>query len=134
MATPKQEKLIRLILDNIGARGLTKTMGELLAEAGYSESIQKNPYLILNSETIQEGLVDVANDMDKIRRKALNELMARDIEKEPYRDVVKAVDVMTKNHQLLTGGDTERVDTPVLVKIIRNDGKTTDSDRDTGGV
>lgn len=122
MATPKQEKLIRLILENIGQTGLTKTMGELLAEAGYSEAIQKNPYLILQSETIQEGIAQVAEDMDKIRRKALNELMARDIEKEPYRDVVKAVDVLTKNHQLLTGGETERVDRPVLVKIMRDAG------------
>lgn len=133
MATPKQEKLIRLILDNIGTNGLTKTMGEMLAEAGYSEAIQKNPYLILQSETIKEGIAEVAEDMDKIRRKALNELMARDIEKEPYRDVVKAVDTLTKNHQLLTGGETERVDRPVLVKIMRHDGNT-DSDRDTAGV
>lgn len=122
MATPKQEKLIRLILENAGEIGHTKSMGALLAEAGYSEAMQKNPKLVLESDTIQEGIAQVAKDIDKIRRKALNELMARDIEKEPYRDVVKAVDVLTKNHQLLTGGETERPPAQVLVKILRNDG------------
>lgn len=133
MATPKQEKLIRLVLENIGATGTTKSMGEMLKEAGYSEAIQKNPQLIFNSDTIQDGLKDVADDIALLRKNALNELKARDLEKEPYRDVVKAVDILTKNHQLLTGGDTEREATPLVVKIIRDDGKT-DSNRNTAGV
>lgn len=123
MATPKQEKLIKLILENLGNQDETKTMGEMLKEAGYAESIQKNPKLIFESEAIQEGLSDVVSDLEKLRSDYLNELKTRDIEKEPMRDVVKAIDTFTKNHQLLTGGDTERNTQPLLVKIIGEDEK-----------
>ena len=63
--TPKQEKFIKLILENIGNTKNTKTFGELLLEAGYSEAISKNPYLILESETIQEGLSSVVDELKK---------------------------------------------------------------------
>lgn len=134
MATPKQEKLVTLLLENYGSPN-TRPLGELLLEAGYSENSAKNPKLIIEGKEVQEGLAGVAADLNLLRQRAIDELKARDIEKEPYRDVVKAVDVLTKNHQLLTGGETERIETPMLVKIIRNDGKTTtNSDGNTGGV
>lgn len=118
MATPKQEKLISLLLENLGTGGNTKTLGQMLLEAGYSENQAKNPYQILETKGVQEGLSDVVNDLDILRKNALNDLKARNLEKEPYRDVIKAVDTLTKNHQLLTGGETERVNTPVLVKFV----------------
>lgn len=133
MATPKQEKLIRIVLENMGTTNGTKTMGEMLKEAGYSEAIQKNPYLIFQSEAVQEGMKSVAEDMDVLRKNALSELKARDLEKEPYRDVIKAVDILTKNHQLLTGGETERATQPLLVTFI-SDGKTTPDNGDTSRV
>jgi hypothetical protein len=132
MGTPKQEKLIKLILDNMGTLGSTKTMGELLKEAGYSESIQKNPYLILQSDAVKEGINEVAEQIESLRSKALTELQARDLSGEQYRDVIKAVDVLTKNHQLLTGGETERTQPqPLVVKILR-DGNTTDNGNTRG--
>ena len=115
----------------MGEQGLTKTKGELLSEAGYSEAIQKNPYLIFESETIQEGLSDVVKDLEKLRRDALNELKSRDLSQEQYRDIIKGIDTLTKNHQLLTGGDTERSNQPLIVKILGNDGNTAQSNGDT---
>lgn len=116
MATPKQEKLIKLLLDNMGEIGETKTLGSLLKEAGYSESIQRNPYLILQSDVIQEAISPVVKDLEELRNKCLNELKARDFEDEPMRDVVKAIDVFTKNHQLLTGNSTENNDIQISWK------------------
>lgn len=109
MATPKQEKLIKLLLENVGTEGETKSLGAMLKEAGYSPAIQKNPKLILESETIQEGISDAVKDLEELRAKALNELKARNLEEEPLRDVVKAVDTYTKNHQLLSGGKTANI-------------------------
>lgn len=106
MATPKQEKLIGIILENLGNEK-PRTMGDMLKEAGYSEAIQKNPKMIFESETIQAGMSEVAKDLEILRKNALNELKSRDLEKEPMRDVVKAIDIFTKNHQLLSGGKTE---------------------------
>lgn len=121
MATPKQEKLITLLLENLGREGKTKSLGEMILEAGYSETMAKNPYQILESETIKEGLSDVVADLELLRKNALNELKARNLENEPMRDVVKAIDTYTKNHQLLTGGATDRNDQPLMVKIIGKD-------------
>ncbi len=126
MPTPKQEKLIKLLLENIGNTEKTKTFGELLLEAGYSESISKNPYLILESEGIQEGMSDAVKEMEKIRNNGLKALQGKDLSKEKAKDIADIVDKIQKNIQLLTGGDTERVKfNPVLVKFI--DEKATDN-------
>lgn len=110
MATPKQEKLIKLISENLRNTEGTKTLGELMLEAGYSESQSKSPSQIIGSDAVQEGLSEVINDLEILRKKALTELKTRDLEKEPMRDVVKAIDTYTKNHQLLIGGSTENND------------------------
>jgi len=41
--TPKQEKLVTIIRENIGNKNSTLTMGEMLLQAGYSESTANNP-------------------------------------------------------------------------------------------
>lgn len=108
MATPKQEKLIKIVLENLGSLDKTKTLGEMLKEAGYSEAMQKNPQMVFESQTIKDGLASVIDDLELLRKQALDELKARDISKERYSDIVKGIDTFTKNHQLLTGGDTEK--------------------------
>lgn len=108
MATPKQEKLIKIVLENLGSLDKTKTLGEMLKEAGYSEAMQKNPQMVFESQTIKDGLASVVDDLELLRKQALDELKARDISKERYSDIVKGIDTFTKNHQLLTGGDTEK--------------------------
>lgn len=108
MATPKQEKLIKLLLENIGGKESSKSLAQMLKKAGYSESIQKNPYLILKSDTIKKAVAPVAKQIDNLRNKAIKELENRDLSEEQYRDIVKAIDIFTKNHQLLTGEETER--------------------------
>lgn len=106
MATPKQEKLITLLLENLGS-GNTRTFGDMMLEAGYSENQAKNPYQILRSQAVKEAMSEVVSDLEQLRKTALNELKARDLEKEPLRDIVKAIDIYTKNHQLLSGGNTD---------------------------
>lgn len=126
MATPKQEKLIKLILENLGNSKTTKTLGELILEAGYEESMAKNPYQILGSETIKEGLEETVDKMKKIRDKALKALTNKDLSLEKSKDLGDIVDKIQKNIQLLTGGDTERVKfNTILVKYLNE--KSTDS-------
>ena len=108
MATEKQKKAIKLLLENVGNKENTKTAGQILKEAGYSENIQKNPYLILESETIKQGLIPVADELKKQRRKAIKRL-GETVNKASYRDVNDAVDKLTKNIQLLGGKPTETV-------------------------
>lgn len=106
MATPQQKKLIKLVLENMGKKKTKKTLGQLLLDAGYSKSISDNPYLIFGSATVQEGLEDVVDDLKKQRIKAIARMNAT-VNKAKYRDAVDALDKITKNIQLLSGGKTE---------------------------
>jgi len=119
MATPKQEKLITLLLENYGNKD-TRPLGELLLEAGYSPASAKNPKIVIDSKEVQDGIAKVAEDINYLRQKAIAELRKRDIKKEPYRDVVKAIDIYTKNHQLLSGGETERAG--VTIELVKYEG------------
>lgn len=107
MPTPKQEKLIKLLVENLGTPNNTKTLGEMLLEAGYSKNQSDNPYQILESETVKEGMKDVVSKMEIERERAIK-LLEKTSKKAKYRDLVDGIDKFTKNIQLLTGGDTEK--------------------------
>lgn len=107
MPTPKQEKLIKLIMENYGNKESTKTMGELLIQAGYTEETAKNPQLIFQSEAIQEGISDFVKDMEDKRKNALKEITDAKLKKSSAKDNVHIVDTLTKNIQLLSGKETE---------------------------
>lgn len=109
MATQKQQKLINLIVANLGNVKETKTMKELMLEAGYSKSQSTNPYQILESETIQEGIQPFVDKLLRERERIMDELAQRDISDERYKDMVDSMDKFTKNAQLLSGGHTENV-------------------------
>lgn len=108
MPTPRQEKLINLLVENLGKLGNTKSLGEIILEAGYSKAMAKNPYQILESETIQEGIGDFVDSLDKLRKRALKHITQKKLEKSSAKDLTQIADLATKNHQLLTGKETER--------------------------
>lgn len=114
MATPKQEKFIKLVLENLGVSGSTRSLGELMREAGYSESMCKNPQMVFESETVQDGIKDFVNQLDDKRKRAITHITESKLEKSTAKDLASIVDILTKDHQLLTGGDTERSKTIVM--------------------
>lgn len=133
MPTPKQEKLIQLLVENLGKRGNTKTLGELILLAGYSEAMAKNPYQILESETIQEGIEDFVDGLDKLRKKALKHITKQKLEKSSAKDLTQIADLATKNHQLLTGKATEMVKTIALPsELIEKNAINTSTETNSG--
>ena len=86
MATPKQQKLIKLLLDNLGKMKVTKTLGEMILEAGYTKNMADNPYQILESETIQEGISDFVRMLDDKRRLSLVKITEKKLEEASARD------------------------------------------------
>lgn len=115
MATPKQEKLIKLLMENYGAKKNTKPLGELMLEAGYSEASAKNPKLIIESEEIQNGISEFVSMLDDKRRMAIVKLTDDKLEKSSAKDLASIVDVLTKNHQLLTGGETDNLGVKTII-------------------
>lgn len=130
--TPKQQKLIKLILDNLGNPNNTKTMGEMILEAGYSKNMADNPYQILESETIQDGISDFMKMLDDKRRMALTKITEDKLEKSSARDNAYITDLLTKQHQLLGGGTTENVKATVEIsEVLANKYKLNDSTSST---
>jgi len=117
MATPKQEKLITLLIENYGKGKNTKTLGKLLIEAGYSKESAHNPQLIMEADVIQNALQDFIETMEKKRRSALNHMTEEKFRKAPAKELAYVTDILTKNVQLLTGKDTEKVAHQHVVEI-----------------
>lgn len=107
-ATPKQTKLIKLLIENYGIKGKTKPLGALMIEAGYSKESAKNPHLIIDSEAVQSHLTDYLKLLDDKRRMAINSITKTKLAKASARDGAYVTDTLTKTHQLLSGGATER--------------------------
>jgi phosphoserine phosphatase len=113
--TPKQEKLLKLIMENYGKPGETKSLGSLMIEAGYSEESSKNPKLILQSEYLKDKLDDWAKMLDDKRRMAITQITEEKLVKSSARDLAQIVTTLNKDFQLVSGGATERTEN-VLTK------------------
>lgn len=104
--TPKQQKLIEVIVENSGKKGFTKSLGTMIVEAGYSEETAKNPKQIINEEMLEE-LDPILSKMEKLRHRALENITDKKLEEASARDNVYVADTLTKNIQLLGGKPTE---------------------------
>lgn len=107
--TNKQHKLLELLIDWYGNPNSNKTLGELILEAGYSKASSINPRLILEGKAIQDGLQEIVESMEEKRMMALNSITPRKLSKSSAKDGATIADIMTKNIQLLSGKETERV-------------------------
>jgi len=107
--TPKQQKFISLLLENMGKQRKTKTLGGIAKEAGYSNAMASNPHLILQSRTIRKELKEFINKLREKRDMALDGLTKEKIEKASARDIAGTLDILIKNQQLLGGNTTEHI-------------------------
>ena len=122
MLLPKQQKLIEIIIDNYGVKGKRKTLKEMMLEAGYSEASAVNPKIIITEE-MQEVISPVVEKMERVRTKALDNITDDKLDKSSARDNVYVADLLTKNIQLLTGGDTEKINNTINISSFRDDKK-----------
>lgn len=118
MPTIKQLNLIKIVQEQLGTKG-DKTLAQMMIEAGYSKAISKNPYLIFDSDVIQEGLKDFLSQLDDKRRRAITHLTDTKLKAAPARELAYVIDTLTKNHQLLTGNATQNV--AVGLKHLKDD-------------
>lgn len=105
--TQKQTKLIKLIVENLGTPKNTRTMRELMLEVGYSKSQADNPFQVLRTKTIQNGIQDFLGLLDDKRRQAITHITEDKLKKSSGRDLAYIGDIMTRNHQLLSGRSTD---------------------------
>ncbi len=103
--TFKKKKLVDLISVNLGIKGSTKTMKQMMLEAGYSKASADQQSTLLVG--IKDDLNPIVKKMMDAREQAFKQLKSK-ITKAKYRDCVDGIDKMTKNIQLLSGGETSR--------------------------
>jgi hypothetical protein len=130
----KKEKLLRLIKENYLKLGITKTKTQLLLEAGYSPSVANQQSVVF--DYIKEDIDPLIKKLEKERNAVLERMKKTRIQAK-YRDLVMALDVVTKNHQLLSGKPTENLaqtNIVALINITRNllDGKPISKPKNTG--
>lgn len=129
--TAKQQKLLDLIYENLGVSGKTKSWYELLKEAGYSDGVAKNPRFILESEFISSHTDDFVKKLAEKRDQAIKKLTDEKLDEATASDLATIVEKMNKNHQLLSGNETERHGVKEINVIKNKDASEHQSDNQT---
>jgi len=107
--SPRQVKVIALLIEEYSKKsGKQKSLGQILREAGYAETVAKNPHMVLDSETIQDGLNTYLESVNKKKKSALKHITEKKLEESNARDCAYITDVLNKNSLLLGGQATER--------------------------
>lgn len=100
----KAKKTIELI----AASGGTKPVSAAMREAGYAESTAHNPQALTASPAFKAEIDKYLTDLVAHRRKILD-LMDLQLSTASYANLTMALDVFTKQIQLLSGRATGRI-------------------------
>jgi len=103
--TQRQQKLVKLISDNLGNQGFTRTMVDMMLESGYSKKTAYEQTEILRG--IKDKVEPIVAKLITERDRAI-EAMKGKIGQAKYRDLADATDKLIKNIQLLSGKETDK--------------------------
>lgn len=125
MTSINAENVAKEILGTIGTKKKTSVRA-IAPKHGYSLKTA-NSGQIQKTKSYQNILNPVINKWIKERDRLTKSLSERDLSTLAYRDGIDAIDKLTKNIQLLTGGSTENV----ALKTIIIQKSNADSDHST---
>lgn len=108
MASLNAKAVAMEVIETIG-KGKKVNHGEIIRKHGYSKSISISPEKVVNTKSYQSVISQALGKMENVRNKALIALEKRDMTKEKATTLITAVDIMTKNVQLLNGRATDNV-------------------------
>lgn len=89
-------------------KGKRPVLGQIIRKHGYKPSISRSPGKVTRTESYKAVLEPVIDRMIQQRDKAIARMDAT-IDKAHYHQAVEAVDKLTKNIQLLSGGATSNI-------------------------
>ncbi len=114
------EKTAREVLATIG-RGERPVIKEIAMRNGYAETTA-GAGIVQNMVSYKAIVNPVLEKMERLRHKALDAAMHKDLSKESYVPLVNSAATLTHDIQLLSGGRTENVgveeDRRVLIGIV----------------
>jgi hypothetical protein len=87
-------------------------LGEIIASVGYSKAVSEHPHTVTRTKAYKQAMAISARPLIEGLQGEINRLKeamsTKDLTKEEYRTLIVALDVLTRNYQLLSGGATER--------------------------
>lgn len=90
-------------------------------QKGYSKSITRSIKHITGTKSYKAGLEPTLKRLEKEREDILNAMQTKDLTQEKYATLVTALDTVTKNVQLLSGGRTAETPQPLIsINIVQN--------------
>lgn len=116
MASERAKNAARLVLERTG-KGKRVVMGEILREVGYGEGTIVNPQQVTETDSFKSVINPFVAKMEKERDRVIQAMAGKELDVVQYSHLTNAIDSMTKNIQLLSGGETER--TGVTVNVVK---------------
>jgi hypothetical protein len=114
MASQKAKLVGEKVLESLG-NGKAPVLGKILREVGYSDNTADNPKAVTETQTYKDTVNPFVEKLVKERDRIALEMSIRDLDKVQYSHLTSSLDTLTKNIQLLSGGDTERAGVTVNV-------------------
>jgi len=103
MPSERQKRAVMELVEN------GRNKGKALVRAGYSKKTAIAPTKVTESKGFKEASKDIVEGMRKERDRVIKAMSERNLERVDYGKLTKAIDKLTKNIQLLSGEDTERL-------------------------
>lgn len=104
MPTIKQKIAVAKLVGNGG------NVTQAMRDAGYTEATANTPQKLTESEGFKEEARSFVQQMEDERQRLISSMKTKNLDEVGYADHTRALDTLTKNVQLLTGGATERTD------------------------
>lgn len=120
VSIPAQE-VAKEVLENV-RKGKRPNLGKIIKSKGYAETTSTVPTQVTNTKSYQDVIRPFVEQLEQERQRAIRALSNKNLDEERYKDLVDAIDKLTKNHQLLSGGATENVKVSgVEISVRKND-------------
>lgn len=88
-------------------------LGKIIRAKGYSKSVSLAPQNVTDTKSFQEEIRPVVEQFEKERQRLITEISSKDLSKVKYEEAVRALDIFTKNIQLLGGKPTEQTEVKI---------------------
>lgn len=108
MGSIDAENVAKEVVETLGS-GKKVILGEIIRKNGYADNTADNPKNITETESYKRIINPVVDEWIEERNRLTKELKTRDLKGERYETVMKSIDLITKNIQLLSGGKTENI-------------------------
>ena len=99
-------------------RGKRPNLGKIILKRGYALTTSTVPSQVTKTKSYQGVIKPFVEQLEIERNRAIAAMKGK-ISKAKYRDLTDAIDKLTKNHQLLTGGATQNI--AMGVKHLKDD-------------